>query len=266
MVKWNDIQANYNAMQSFLNGSSQMVNSIPQSQPMVQSALSRRGIYSPEMQQREWQDNGELNEAIAQRSALNRQRMQEYQYMPEQAQMASQREFEPVKNNTSAVPTNTGSSGKFKGKFSSNQQAFYDSLVKGGLSHNQALATMMNVQAENDFMNKYLFGSHRDGQKRAYGALSWQGGREIPLINSLKKEGLISNGAIVNSPRVMELQAQHFLNELRGAEKNNATWFMQNGNADPFVLARALNKKVIRSNQSASTLAGREKAYKRFWG
>lgn len=258
-VLWDNIQAKQGAMQSFLNGSTAMLNSIPQSSPIQQSALQRRGIYTPEMQQREWQDNGELNEALAQRTALDRQLMQDHAYNANQAQTASQREIVPT-------PAYSGSSGKFNGKFSKNQEAFYNSLVNGGLSHNQALATMMNVQAENDFMDKYLFGSHQDGQKRAYGALSWQGGRELPLINNLKKEGLINNGVIANNPRVMELQAQHFLNELRGREKNNATWFMQNANADPFVLARALNKRVIRSDQSANTLAGREKAYNRFWG
>lgn len=150
------------------------------------------------------------------------------------------------------------------GNLSGNQQAFYDSLVKGGMSHNQALAVMMNVHAENNFADKYLFGTHQDGGKRAYGALSWQGGRELPLLAKLEANGLLKNGQILNDPRTMAIQAQHFLEEYNGAEKANAHWFRENPNADPYELARYLNKKVIRSNQSKKVLEGREKNYRAF--
>lgn len=256
MINWNTIQGNNNPfIGQFITGSTQAISNSQVPLRNYNTALQRKGIYSPEVQQTSWQDNRGLQSAIAQKTALEREllaRQPEVSVLPESSSQAY----------LDANSVTTISAGN--GKFSTNQKAFYDSLVQGGLSNNQALAVMANVQAENSFMDKYLFGSHQDGKKRAYGALSWQGGREIPLLAKLKAEGLIKDGQIINNPRVMQLQAQHFLNELAGTEKGNSSWFRANRNADVLTLARDLNKRVIRSNQSAKVLAGRERSYNQF--
>lgn len=248
MLQWQNIGQNQeSALGRYLSGSSAMLNSLPAVQQNQQvNDLAKKGIYQAEQSVLPYDDNGALAQAIASRDALERTRIE---------QQGTSSPYAPMANY----------SGEFSGKMNDTQSVFYDTLTKNGLSKNQALAVMMNVQAENDFMDKYLFGSHQDGQKRAHGALSWQGGREIPLIAQLKAEGLIQNGQIVKSPRVVELQAKHFINELNGREKISSMSFRNNVDGDPFELARLLNRRVIRSNQSKEVLEGREKAYRRFW-
>lgn len=138
----------------------------------------------------------------------------------------------------------------------------YDTFIKNGLNHNQALGLLMNVQAENDLGDKYVFGTHQDGSKTAYGALSWQGGREVGLLKKLASNGLYdpNKGRIVQDPRAIALQAEYMVEELKSGRQGN---YLAYTGRTPLDYARYANKTYTRSNQSPTVLAGREKAYAR---
>lgn len=235
-MKWENINSNYSTMDSLLRGSTQMVNSLGSIVPNNTSALNRQNKAIEEIL-----PISNSNPNLNNKSALNRA-----------IELSSN---DKLLNQNRKI-------GDYE--FNSDQKAFYDELINNGLSHNQSIAVMMNVQAENSWNPKYLYGDHQDVNKRAYGALSWQGGREKGLFNLLNKEGLLNNGVIVRDPKVMALQAKHFMNELSSSEKKNAGTFLSNPDLDPVELARILNKTVIRSSQSARILANRDKAYKSF--
>lgn len=235
-MKWESINSNYSTMDNLLRGSTQMVNSLGSIVPINTSALNRQNKAIEETL-----PSSNSNSNLNNKSALNR--------------------AIELSNSDKLLNPNRRV-GNYE--FNPDQKAFYDELVNQGLTHNQSIAIMMNVQAENGWNPKYLYGDHQDVNRRAYGALSWQGGREKGLFDLLNKEGLLVDGKIVRDPKAMAVQARYFVNELRGAEKNNAREFLANGNMDEYTLSRLINKTVIRSSQSANILAQREKAYKSF--
>lgn len=237
-MKWENINGNYSTMNNLMNSSSAILKSIDFIRPINNSALNRENRLSEESY-----NIGNTIHQVNNKSALNR-----------------------VLDVSKDIAINEAMPNQKIGnyEFNPHQKVFYDELINNGLSHNQSIAVMMNVQAENSWNPKYLYGDHQDVTKRAYGALSWQGGREKGLFNLLEKEGLLRNGNIIKDPKVMALQAKHFVNELNSTEKRNASNFLKNPELDPIELARMLNKSVIRSSQSANILASRDRAYKSF--
>lgn len=138
----------------------------------------------------------------------------------------------------------------------------YNQFRKRGLDHNQALGLIMNVQAENNFIPKYLFGTHQDGDKTAYGALSWQGGREVALLEKLSSEGLYdaNTKTITPNQRALEIQADYMIDELQSGKQGN---YLNYVGTNPFDYARYANKTFTRSSRKESVLQGRERSYLR---
>lgn len=142
------------------------------------------------------------------------------------------------------------------------QEIVYDTFRKRGLNHNQALGLLMNIQAENDFGDKYIFGTHQDGAKTAYGMLSWQGGREVPLLQKLSSEGLYDANTkrITQNERAIQIQADYVVDELKSGKQGN---YLNFTGSNPLDYARYANKSFTRSSQKANVLQGREKSYQR---
>ena len=59
-----------------------------------------------------------------------------------------------------------------------------------GLSSEGAKLATAEIGRENSLNRDLILGSHMDGPNRAWGAISWQGGREKVLFDELKKRGI----------------------------------------------------------------------------
>ena len=167
--------------------------------------------------------------------------------------------LERMNNNPSisSVATNTASS-VMPNDSNGYRQAMFDEFRAQGLSENQALGLLLNVEAENNFQSQYLFGTHQDGPRTAYGALSWQGGREKGLLNNLAKAGLYKDGKIVQSADSVRVMASYMVQELKSGTQGNYLNFKGN---TPLDYAREANRTFTRSSRKAEVLQGRERQY-----
>jgi hypothetical protein len=59
-----------------------------------------------------------------------------------------------------------------------------------GLSEEGAKLALAEIGRENSLSRSLILGTHNDGGKTAYGAVSWQGGREKVLLDELKARGI----------------------------------------------------------------------------
>ncbi len=59
-----------------------------------------------------------------------------------------------------------------------------------GLSEEGAKLALAEIGRENSLSRSLILGTHDDGGKTAYGAVSWQGGREKVLLDELKARGI----------------------------------------------------------------------------
>ena len=120
-----------------------------------------------------------------------------------------------------------------------------------GLSDAQIRAILGNVNAENSFQKKYIFGSHTDSAngKTNTGMFSWQGGREQGLLEKLQERGqLDENGRIVDNADSFATQFEYALDEMTtGSERNRSKAFLESTSNDPVQLAHLLDRKVVRS-------------------
>lgn len=137
-------------------------------------------------------------------------------------------------------------------------QDFYDQFRARGFDHNQAVGLIMNINAENGFMPKYLFGTHNDGGRTAYGALSWQNGRETELLNRLSKMKLYKDGKFVQSSETIKAMADYMVDELKSGKQGN---FLAFKGSNPYEYAREANRTYTRSSRDPRILAGRERSY-----
>lgn len=160
-----------------------------------------------------------------------------------------------IGSNTQRTNTN------FSGSTQEIQQAMYNRL-RTQLNHRDAMAVMGNIGAETGWSDKYFFGNHQDGSKRAYGAFSWQGGRETRLLDNLRSQGLLdANGNIHRNLDVVNTQADHILWELQNNEKGSWNRYQKGNYQDILEASRAFNNSVVRSSKDAKVLAGRESKY-----
>lgn len=183
-------------------------------------------------------------------------------YFNEREAWLNQRQglLERMNNNNpsiSSVATNTASS-VLPNDSNGYRQAMFDEFRAQGLSENQALGLLLNVEAENNFQSQYLFGTHQDGPRTAYGALSWQGGREKGLLNNLAKAGLYKDGRIVQSADSVKVMASYMVHELKSGTQGNYLNFKGN---TPLDYAREANRTFTRSSRKAEVLQGRERQY-----
>ncbi|ESK41086.1 hypothetical protein P256_00071 [Acinetobacter nectaris CIP 110549] len=93
----------------------------------------------------------------------------------------------------------------------------YQAFLKAGLGKNQALAMAAQVGRENDFNDKYLFGSHIDAnnKKTNVGMFSYQGDRATDLIRELRSKDLLNDdGTIKNNQSAIDAQAKFAIREI----------------------------------------------------
>lgn len=132
--------------------------------------------------------------------------------------------------------------------------ALQDRILQGfknaGLSLNQARIITAEVGRENSFDPSIVFGVHSDpkNKKQNVGMLSWQNGREVPLLNSLKKNGLIENGKIKDDQKSLDLMARYAVHEMRTKPEYAQTkkQFLNNPNVPYKDATQVLGRNFIR--------------------
>ena len=119
-----------------------------------------------------------------------------------------------------------------------------------GLSLNQARILAAEVGRENSFDPNVIFGVHSDpeNKKTNVGMLSWQNGREVPLLNSLKSNGLIENGKIKQGQKAIDLMARYAVHEIRTKPEYAETkkQFLDNPNVPYKDAVKVLGRNFIR--------------------
>lgn len=194
-------------------------------------------------------------------NALKEQSMQDKENFFNQRQ-AWLDEKEGLINNTYGQNNMAGSSGSAPTNDADKnhyREVMFNEFKRQGLSDNQALGLLMNVEAENGLQAQYLFGTHQDSNKTAYGALSWQGGREKELINRLNKAGLYKDGSIARTDDSLRIMSSYMIDELKSGKQGNYLSFK---GGDSFSYAREANRTYTRSSRDAKILQGRENNYR----
>ena len=162
-----------------------------------------------------------------------------------------------------------GSSGKIPQEY---LDKAYTVGKQKGLSDAQIRAILGNVNAENSFQKKYIFGSHTDSAngKTNTGMFSWQGGREQGLLKKLQERGqLDENGRIVDNADSFATQFEYALDEMTtGSERNRSKAFLESTSNDPVQLAHLLDRKVVRSaaHKDSRIRNQRDQSYKQVAG
>lgn len=130
------------------------------------------------------------------------------------------------------------------------QKQVFQAFKNAGLNDNQARIITAEVGREGSFLPENLFGSHVDdkNKKTNIGMLSWQNGREIPLVRSLTKNGLIENGKIKQGQESLDLMARYSLNEMRTNPeyKQTKNVFLDNPDVDYKTAAQVLGTNYIK--------------------
>jgi hypothetical protein len=129
-----------------------------------------------------------------------------------------------------------------------NMKSVYEAYRKAGLSDKQAKVMTSEVGRENDYANKYLFGSHTDPHNKATntGFLSWQGSRGTALRKRLEEKGLMKNGKIERSQAALDEQARFSVDELNSGQYKGIGNFMENKNVDYQTGSRQLGKGYVK--------------------
>lgn len=112
-----------------------------------------------------------------------------------------------------------------------NMAMVYQAYRKQGLSHNQAATMTSEVGRENDFNDKFLFGTHEDlagGQN--IGMISMQGDRNTKLRAYMTKLGLMKNGVMERSQRAIDAQAAFQVAEMKSGAYPKAEKFLAKPN------------------------------------
>lgn len=107
----------------------------------------------------------------------------------------------------------------------SRMEQVHAAFVKAGMSDNQARIMTAEVGREGSFLDKNLFGYHKDPHNGAInaGMISWQGDRGKALIKHLTELGLIKNGKMVQSQEALDAQAMFVVKEIMGNKRFAAT-------------------------------------------
>lgn len=93
----------------------------------------------------------------------------------------------------------------------------YNAYKAAGLTHEGAKTMVAQINRENHFNPKYLFGGHLDPTKNAknLGMFSWQKDRGRNLYAYLSSRGLIKDGKIIESTEALRAQVDFSMIELR---------------------------------------------------
>lgn len=124
----------------------------------------------------------------------------------------------------------------------------YEAYKKAGLSDKQARVMTAEVGRENDYQDKYVFGSHTDPHNKATntGFLSWQGTRGSALRKRLEAKGLFKNGQMSHSQEAIDEQARFSVDELKSGQYSGIGNFMENKNVDYQTGSRQLGKGYVK--------------------
>jgi len=129
-------------------------------------------------------------------------------------------------------------------------QQVLSAFKNAGLSENQAKIITSEVGRESSFLPENLFGSHTDDKnsKTNVGMLSWQNGRELPLLRSLNKMGLMVDGKIKQTQESLNLIARYAVNEMRTKPeyKQTKATFLDNPDVDYNTGSQVLGKNYIK--------------------
>lgn len=130
------------------------------------------------------------------------------------------------------------------------QQSVMKAFEKAGLSKNQARIITAEVGRENSFDPNVVFGAHTDdsNKKTNVGLLSWQNGREAPLLARLKSKGLYVDGKIKQSQAALDEMAKYAVHEISTKPEYAATrkTFLSNPNVDYNTATKVLGTNYIR--------------------
>lgn len=130
------------------------------------------------------------------------------------------------------------------------QQSVMKAFEKAGLSKNQARIITAEVGRENSFDPNVVFGTHTDdsNKKTNVGLLSWQNGREAPLLARLKSKGLYVDGKIKQSQAALDEMAKYAVHEINTKPEYAATkkTFLSNPDVDYDTATRVLGTNFIR--------------------
>ena len=130
------------------------------------------------------------------------------------------------------------------------QQSVMKAFEKAGLSKNQARIITAEVGRENSFDPNVVFGAHADdsNKKTNVGLLSWQNGREAPLLARLKSKGLYVDGKIKQSQAALDEMAKYAVHEINTKPEYTATKkaFLSNPDVDYDTATRVLGTNFIR--------------------
>lgn len=153
-------------------------------------------------------------------------------------------------------------------------QQVLSAFKNAGLSENQAKIITSEVGRESSFLPENIFGSHTDDKnsKTNVGMLSWQNGRELPLLRSLSKMGLMVDGKIKQSQDSLNLMARYAVNEMRTKPEYKQTkqTFLDNPDVDYKTASEVLGKNYIKwrydDPQYASGHKNRDQFYSQLGG
>lgn len=130
------------------------------------------------------------------------------------------------------------------------QQNVMKAFMKAGLSENQARIITAEVGRENSFDPSVVFGVHTDdkNKKTNVGLLSWQSGREAPLLARLKSNGLYVDGKIQQSQDSLDEMAKYAVHEINTRPEYAATkkTFLSNPDVDYDTATKVLGTNFIK--------------------
>lgn len=153
--------------------------------------------------------------------------------------------------------------GAISGKTKDIQLGVYKAFRNAGLSDAQAKIITAEVGRENDYLSKYVFGSHSDPANGKFnlGMLSWQGDRGKKLYELLEKNGLIKDNKMVEDQKTLNAQAAFAVNEIRTISSYKPTLekFLNNPDVDYKTGAEVLGTNFIRWRYNDSAYASHHK-------
>ena len=133
----------------------------------------------------------------------------------------------PPEANPLAAPSSTMHSTR-----KDNMMGVYSAFLKAGMSEAQAKAMTAEIGRENEYGND-LWKTHKDHKngKMNVGMMSWQNGRDIQLMNYLRKKGVVNkDGSIQRTQAALDAQAEYAVHELKTSHKSVGNKFLTNKN------------------------------------
>ena len=140
-------------------------------------------------------------------------------------------------------------------------QMVYTAFKNAGFSDEQARQLTAQVGRENDYNQRYLFGTHTDANNGLtnIGMISWQGSRGTTLRREMEQQGFIKNGKMVQSQEALDYQAKYLAREMANdpAYARTRRDFMQNPNPTYELGMGALNDNFIRWDSAGKKINAR---------